>query len=70
MPWLPNPQAPPTKTELGVLDQTIGRGVKPLWVVYYSNRDTRIGDGRRPADAVDYVQDAAGSVGRIKEDRQ
>ncbi|HEX6478528.1 MAG TPA: hypothetical protein VF043_06770, partial [Ktedonobacteraceae bacterium] len=39
-------------------DQSIGRGGKPLRIAHHGDRSIRVGDGRRPACAVDYVQDA------------
>src|SRR5438874_12300271 len=50
-------------------DQSIGRGVKPLWVAHHGDRSIRVGDGRRPACAVDHVQDAT-KPGLGKEDCQ
>ena len=47
----------------------IRRGVKPSRVAHDSDRNIRIGDGRRPSCAVDHVQDAAGSR-RTKKDRE
>lgn len=39
-------------------------------IAYHSDRDIRVGDGRRPACVVDHVQDAALPDTRIQEDRQ
>ena len=39
-------------------DQTIGRGVKPLWVAHHGDRLIVVGAGRRPSYVVDHIQDA------------
>ena len=39
-------------------------------MAHNSDRNIWIGDGRRPSCAIDHVQDAAGSVRRIKKDRE
>jgi len=44
-------------------------GVKPSRIAHDSDRNIRIGDGRRPSCAVDHVKDAAGSR-RTKKDRE
>ncbi len=49
--------------------QSIGRGVKPLRIAHHGDRSIRVGDGRRPACAVDHVQDAT-KPGLGEEDRE
>src|SRR5258708_11706238 len=48
----------------------MGGGVKPLRIAHHGDRDIRVGDGRRPACAVDHVQDATCAVRGVEEDRQ
>ena len=59
----------PRRRSLMARDQTIGLGVKPLRVAHHSDRDIRVGDGRRPACAIDHVQDTS-EPGRGEKDRE
>src|SRR5437763_12413288 len=53
-----------------VLDQAIGRGVRPSRVADNGDGNVRVGGRRRPAGVVDDVQDATGAVRGIEKHRQ